>query len=564
MGTGSGPKRSVAVLAAGLGVLALVIITCVVAVFPGDDGCDTGNGADPGSGALVKPTTPGDTTVSSGFGERGGQMHRGVDLAGPVGTPIYAFADGRVVAAGPATGFGSWIVLDHEIDGHRYSSVYGHMFPDGVQVSVGAQVRSGQQIAVIGNAGQSSGAHLHFELWDGGRLPEGVGQAVDPESWIERAADPGAQPADTSSAGGSGADGLDSRQREIARQIVAVGEAKGASAHGIVIALATASQESGFRLYANDGSDPRLAPEQKDVGRSLEFAHDAVGHDHGSVNQFQQQYPWWGSLEELMNPAVAAGKFFDALAGVDGFEQMPVTVAAQTVQRSAYPDAYADDEQLAQTLYTQFKGAGANLSADDLGALTGAPGSGAGNGCGGADPTGGAPGDFAAAVIAAARRQLGVPYAWGGGNSDGPTRGISDGGGAADANGDTGKEGFDCSGLTLYAVFQASGGSILLEHFTGSAANPGQVHDPRGVPVEFTEKQPGDLIFFGPVSNTHHVAIYTGMKDGREMIIHAPESGDVVKEAPLDSLSGDTMTVRRFTPVAPADIEAAGTVQVTP
>ena len=64
-----------------------------------------------------------------------------------------------------------WIVLEHNIDGQIVSTVYGHMFPDGVLVEPGERVTAGQHTADIGNNGQSTGAHLHFEYHPGGWAP---------------------------------------------------------------------------------------------------------------------------------------------------------------------------------------------------------------------------------------------------------------------------------------------------------------------------------------------------------------------------------------------------------
>jgi len=159
---------------------------------------------------------------------------------------------------------------------------------------------------------------------------------------------------------------LNPAQMDSAAIIVAVGEQLQVPPRGIVVALAVASQESRFQNYANDGSDPRLRPEQRQVVLSLGYPHDAVGRDHGSVNAFQQQFPGWGTVAELMNPPTAARKFYQALLRVPGWPSMPVTVAAQTVQGSEFPGAYADDETLARQLYTRLAGAGAtagNLAA---------------------------------------------------------------------------------------------------------------------------------------------------------------------------------------------------------
>lgn len=149
-------------------------------------------------------------------------------------------------------------------------------------------------------------------------------------------------------------------QRGHARTIVAVGEQMGLSENGIVVALSTALQESGLRMLANDGTDPRLGPDQQDVSRSLQYPHDGVGSDHGSVNFMQQQYPWWGTLDELMNPQIAAIKFYEALKKVPSWESLPITVAAQRVQQSQFPSAYADDEIMARQLYAENRGASAD------------------------------------------------------------------------------------------------------------------------------------------------------------------------------------------------------------
>lgn len=132
--------------------------------------------------------------------------HQGIDIPQGAGTPIYAYADGTVVAAGEASGFGQWIVIDHELEGSKYSTVYGHMFPDGVHVTTGQKVKAGQHIADEGyNGGVSppgpGGAHLHFEVWDGGRLSGG--HDVDPEPWLRKAVEPGT--GGGSSSGGSSA-----------------------------------------------------------------------------------------------------------------------------------------------------------------------------------------------------------------------------------------------------------------------------------------------------------------------------------------------------------------------
>lgn len=150
---------------------------------------------------------------------------------------------------------------------------------------------------------------------------------------------------------------LDATQLRHAEEVVRSGKQRRIPSYGVVIALAVTLTESRLRMLANDGRGS-LRLEQRGVSSSLEYPHDGVGSDHGSVNAFQQQWPSWGSLDELMSMDVSAGKFYQALLKVPGWKQLPVTVAAQRVQRSAFPEAYAAWEPLARTLYAQFAGKG--------------------------------------------------------------------------------------------------------------------------------------------------------------------------------------------------------------
>ena len=154
-----------------------------------DDGFSGGQG-ELGLDGWAYPTDKDKTNNTSGFGMRGGSMHYGVDLAGPLNTPIYAARDGEVIAAGPASGFGNWIIIRHDIDGKRVDTVYGHMATSGVLVKRGDEVKAGDPIGLIGNEGFSTGPHLHFEIWDGGRtnVSGGSGKAIDPKPYLDKAA----------------------------------------------------------------------------------------------------------------------------------------------------------------------------------------------------------------------------------------------------------------------------------------------------------------------------------------------------------------------------------------
>jgi murein DD-endopeptidase MepM/ murein hydrolase activator NlpD/endonuclease/exonuclease/phosphatase family metal-dependent hydrolase len=143
---------------------------------------------------------------------------------------------------------------------------------------------------------------------------------------------------------------LTSTQRGNAARVIEEGRRRHLPERAIVIALAVASQESHFLNYANDGEGGDLDLTQLGIERSLQLPHDAVGTDHGSLGVFQQQWPWWGTMRELMDPAQAASKFYTALLTVPGWASLPLTVAAQRVQQSAYPSTYADDEPLARAL----------------------------------------------------------------------------------------------------------------------------------------------------------------------------------------------------------------------
>ncbi|WP_083734625.1 C40 family peptidase [Actinomadura sp. CNU-125] len=121
------------------------------------------------------------------------------------------------------------------------------------------------------------------------------------------------------------------------------------------------------------------------------------------------------------------------------------------------------------------------------------------------------PGGASAKAMGAVRAALskrGVPYSWGGGNASGPSYGTAQG-----AN----IKGFDCSGLTLYAYAQVG---ITLPHYTGSQFTA-------GTRVSQSQLKPGDLVFF--YSDLHHMGLYIGNGN----MVHAPQTGDVVKISPI-------------------------------
>lgn len=125
--------------------------------------------------APVAPTTAAPTTgtLTSGYGSRWGTTHYGLDIANDIGTPVVAVTDGTVIESGPADGFGQWIRVLQD-DGTI--GVFGHV--DQSFVTVGQQVKAGEQIGTVGNEGQSTGPHLHYEVWDTD------GSKIDPQVWL--------------------------------------------------------------------------------------------------------------------------------------------------------------------------------------------------------------------------------------------------------------------------------------------------------------------------------------------------------------------------------------------
>jgi cell wall-associated NlpC family hydrolase len=267
--------------------------------------------------------------------------------------------------------------------------------------------------------------------------------------------------------------------------IVAAGAEMKMPQRGQVIAVATAMAESGLNNL-----------------------------DHGdrdSVGLFQQRTNW-GPLSVRMDPKASARLFYAHLLAVPGWQAMPLTVAAQRVQVSARPDAYAHWEPAAD----QVVGAALHITCQPVAPSgPGQPGPGAPVAPGPIPPVTAADPQVRE-VIARASSQIGVPYAWGGGSAAGPTHGISDGGGQGDAHGDPGKTGFDCSGLMVYAF---SGTGITVPHQTQAiySAFPPPITNRAAVLA-------GDMVLLssnGRPDGIDHVGLYLGA--GR--VLDAPESG---------------------------------------
>jgi len=124
-----------------------------------------GDSADWGTSADMPNLWPIEGPITSSFGERQdpfngeGAFHKGIDISGTTGEPVRAPADGTVLMAGPASGYGQEVMLDH---GHGIHTLYGHL--SAFAVTAGQDVHRGDVIGYVGSEGRSTGPHLHYEV----------------------------------------------------------------------------------------------------------------------------------------------------------------------------------------------------------------------------------------------------------------------------------------------------------------------------------------------------------------------------------------------------------------
>ncbi|MDN5751427.1 MAG: C40 family peptidase [Pseudonocardia sp.] len=248
---------------------------------------------------------------------------------------------------------------------------------------------------------------------------------------------------------------LSDEQRANAATIIGVAREMGAPPRAWLVALATAMQESALR--------------------NIDYG------DRDSLGLFQQRpSQGWGSPAQVTDPVYSTSIFIERLLEVPGWETMPITVAAQTVQRSAFPEAYAKWEGLAADLVSTLGDV-----ADPAG-------------CG---RTAVLADGVAGTAISFALGEVGKPYLWGG----------------------TGPDRYDCSGLLLRA-WQAAGVNL-------PRVSRQQYHAGGHLPVR--EMQPGDLLFYATdpsdPSTIHHVAMYIG----DDKMVEAPYTGEFVRVRPV-------------------------------
>lgn len=298
----------------------------------------------------------------------------------------------------------------------------------------------------------------------------------------------------------------DAQQVANAATIVAVGHHHGVPARGWVIAVATAMQESRLRNLPSG--------------------------DRDSLGLFQQRpSAGWGTPAQIRDPVYAATRFYTALAAIPGWQNLPLTVAAQTVQRSAFPDAYTKWEPDAYTLVEAVGPALTGLPADTftqwIAVCVALDGDGQPAGTSAALPPGftlptGTP-PAVRAAISWALAQLGTPYSYGG-DCTAP-------------HGPDPAHHCDCSSLTMRA-YQAAGITI-----PRTAAE--QSHTGTPVPST-THLRPGDLVFIPGANGTPTNPGHVGMYIGADRIIEAPHTGDHVKLIPLHQWASEITQLRRI------------------
>jgi murein DD-endopeptidase MepM/ murein hydrolase activator NlpD len=121
------------------------------------------------SNQFIRPVEEGTyKRISSWFAPRelrpNEEFHHGVDYSAAEGTNVYAAYDGKAVLVGAASGYGNWIVLEHEVNGTTLYSIYGHMKKEDLLIKEGDVVKQGDLITRVGNEGFSTAPHLHFSI----------------------------------------------------------------------------------------------------------------------------------------------------------------------------------------------------------------------------------------------------------------------------------------------------------------------------------------------------------------------------------------------------------------
>lgn len=234
--------------------------------------------------------------------------------------------------------------------------------------------------------------------------------------------------------------------------------------------------------------------------------NSTIAHDHDSLGLFQQRpSKGWGTREEVTDPVHASKKFYASLVKVRHWKTIPLAKAAQAVQRSRYPDAYTQWEPFATTIVAAFAQKAATCSVVSASGLGGT-------------------------ILTQAEKWLGMAYQYGGGNQNGPSVGTNSNG--------SGKPGFDCSGLTVWAVYTATNGKVLLPRTADV-----QFQDRRWKHVPYDQLRPGDLVFWPGSDGTRSAPGHVGIYAGNQRFFNAPFTGAKLR---FDSMAPGTYRYRTF------------------
>ena len=286
------------------------------------------------------------------------------------------------------------------------------------------------------------------------------------------------------------------------RVVAAVAVARGGD-QAAVIALMTGLAESGLRVLSNP-NDP--------AGNA--FPNQGVGSDHASLGIFQQQ-PWWGTAAARMEPVASTNLFLDRLLAIPSWQARSPWQAAQSVQASAFSDGsnYHAQLDLAVSILNAVKADSATLNcgSSGIGQAPIGPTGRYGLPAGYTVPAGTSP--AAAAAVTSALTELGKPYVFG---ASGPAA-------------------YDCSSL-MVAAWAAGGHALSRTTYT-------QIYD--GTPTTAARLAPGDLVLTPGSDGTLASPGHVGMFIGRDLVVVAPRTGDVVKVVTYASLTGGGVSALR-------------------
>ncbi|MGY4968351.1 C40 family peptidase [Streptomyces nigrescens] len=305
---------------------------------------------------------------------------------------------------------------------------------------------------------------------------------------------------------------LPDEQIPIAKTVIATGIALHVPARGQIVALATAMQES------------RL--------RNLSYG------DRDSLGVFQQRpsVHSWGTAEQIRDPVHASTAFYKALLSVRGWQQLTVAQAAQKVQQSAFPDAYAKWEPLARALHKAItptlpdagKTAGGKPDTNSPAGTGGCSSDGADGTQFGPIPAGSVPKGYKVpkdapkkvqTAIRWAMGQLGTPYQWGGS--------------CTKPHGKDPMGRCDCSSL-MQMAYKAAG--ITLSRTTYTQVNEGKAASVKALKA-------GDLLFTrGSAHHPEHVGMYIGAG----LVLNAPKTGSLVRVEPFQTWRAQVLAARRI------------------